>query len=202
MILCASCTKENEEPSISSTNSTRSTHYVEKNNGSHLPDSAWYAEYERMVFDNNVFIELLASEAITEAEFIILKPNFADGKIELEDLRPFLSESEFQDLSNYYDDLHNHLSSVRYNSDVQANLIALHETGTTSWAAEFPVGHYLPGVSDCEEQAAEAAAEVFVVGMGTAAGVGVATGGVGAVPVVIGTIFGSVASFAYNMATC
>ena len=202
MILCVSCSKEHEEPSISPNKSSTSLNSVEKNSSLQLPDSAWYDEYEKMVFDNNVFIDLLASNAISKEEFQILELSFADGKIELEDLRPYLSMSEYEDLSNYHNELLSHLSSVKYNSNVLTNLNAIHERSTNNWAAEFPIGHYLAGVSDCEQQASEAAVETFSVGMATAVGAGIMTGGAGAVPVVVGTIFGSVASYAYNMATC
>jgi len=192
----SSCTKEYDEPITASG--------LEKNNSTvQYAGAIWFDEYDRLVFEDNVLIELIASGALSEEELMALEAEILENEVSLSDFEPYLTEREFQLLEAYNQEVIDHFVGVSFEEGAEETFSKIHVKGIDKWKEFFPEGHYLfQKVSDCEEEAAEAAADFFMEGLIGVVAAGAVSGGAAA-PAAAGVlIFSSVGSFAYHYLKC
>jgi hypothetical protein len=196
LILLYSCSKDYDEP--------QSSNDVAKNDQVVLvANSAWFDEYERLVLEENTFIDLIASGALSEEELASMETQFLEGQVTMQDFIPHLNDEQYQSLQMYEEELTHHFENVEFEDHMLDKFEKIHLKGMEKWKDSMPVGHpILQKADECEEEAAAAAVAVLTGGIGAGLGGALFSGGLSIPAGVVGGIFGSIGTWAVMVSRC
>lgn len=194
-MIIISCTKTDDSPVNTETENLKKTA---------VPvDSLWFAEYERLVFTENYLLELIASGSIDERELDEIDASLVDSTFSIEQLRAYLTTSEYDGLLAYCEELNSYFLGVSLTAFDLAYIRQINVQSISQWSGYFPGSEVvLAKAGNCEEEAARDAVNTLGTFIAGGAGTALFTGGTSIVAGVVGGVVASVVTWSISISAC